>query len=442
MQDVAGARAAQSMPMGEAAEGVMMQLTVKHGTRFYFTVDADGNVHGEGEITYDLSPNLCGVAALTRQVNEQVNLMSWLPSIYKAASEIGTRAVVHFNADWYEEEAKLAKTMEEFGKAGRALGNKGPLGLTPQNAAEERLMLQGLYRQAGASDDVMRIVRTIIYNRCVTGNYRLAGDLSCTLIGAPASAGEGGSVNEAVLAGAAELALHGLLEIAKEKFKALDLEEQREEAVCEQGASGALGTKVGPSTKKELAKDTATNLAEAILQGRAGIPATGLLLSVPGVTQVQYYYKGLANGAEPRLFKIKGHLEATSGGPRLYLEMDGDVQDGDKQLWLEYMVNYKTEKHPFPTWSPFLAGPAAVQPDGTERTYERKTVTTQMEFVDLASEKKQTVEVPSDTTVPKDVHLYTPFATFRETGTHRNGLKFWYDYEYYWNAHKVTEPAK
>ena len=34
----------------------------------------------------------------------------------------------------------------------------------------------------------------------------------------------------------------------------------------------------------------------------------------------------------------------------------------------------------------------------------------------------------------------TPFATYYKSGEHRNGVKVWHEYEYYWNAYKVTEP--
>ncbi len=34
----------------------------------------------------------------------------------------------------------------------------------------------------------------------------------------------------------------------------------------------------------------------------------------------------------------------------------------------------------------------------------------------------------------------TPFATYCKTGKHRNNVKAWHEYEYYWNAYKVTEP--
>ncbi len=92
----------------------IMTLMVTHATNFYFTVEADGNVHGEGTITYGLIPNLCGLAALTKQVNETINLMAKIPSIFKWAAQISNDLVKTFNSGWYEEEAKLAKSLSEF----------------------------------------------------------------------------------------------------------------------------------------------------------------------------------------------------------------------------------------------------------------------------------------------------------------------------------------
>ncbi|NNG27546.1 MAG: hypothetical protein HKM87_08470, partial [Ignavibacteriaceae bacterium] len=50
-------------------EKIIMSLMVTHTTHFYLNIDATGNVKGEGIVTYDLIPNLCGLAALTKQVN-------------------------------------------------------------------------------------------------------------------------------------------------------------------------------------------------------------------------------------------------------------------------------------------------------------------------------------------------------------------------------------
>ncbi|MEW6758321.1 MAG: hypothetical protein AB1347_08880 [Acidobacteriota bacterium] len=126
------------------------------------------------------------------------------------------------------------------------------------------------------------------------------------------------------------------------------------------------------------------------------------ITNVPGVTKVQYEYKGLAKGPEVRSFAIRGRAELTGSGIRLRLQQDGGVQGGDTQLWVQYTVNYVTEKKPFPCWSPFLDGPA---------------------------------------TVYVDRHTGAAKASFRETGDHRNGVKPWQEYIYVWEAEKMTDGA-
>jgi hypothetical protein len=126
------------------------------------------------------------------------------------------------------------------------------------------------------------------------------------------------------------------------------------------------------------------------------------MLSIPGLTQVQYEYKGLSNGPEVRTFRITGHVEGNVDNPRLRLKMDGDV-DGDKNLYVEYTVNYRKTKSPFPAWSPFLDGPGDIS-----RAFER-------DILDTLSAK----------------------ASFSEKGQHRNGVQVWRGYEYDWQAEKV-----
>jgi hypothetical protein len=48
----------------------------------------------------------------------------------------------------------------------------------------------------------------------------------------------------------------------------------------------------------------------------------------------------------------------------MHLEMDGDVSGGDRNLYVEYMVNYQRDKRPFPTWSPFLPSPGEARRSG------------------------------------------------------------------------------
>ena len=163
---------------------------------------------------------------------------------------------------------------------------------------------------------------------------------------------------------------------------------------------------------------------------------TELMLSIPGVTQVAYWYKGLANGPEKRKFNIKGHMDGTGTAAKLYLNMDGDVSDGPKELTVKWSVNYKWDKGTYPTYSPFLSGPGDANTSGYMKTYELK------ESEGGEGEGKGGKHSPKlPTPVQKTVYVPTPFATFHEQGEHRDGKKPWREYEYFWYAHKVTEPA-
>ena len=99
---------------GDAASGVIMSLNVKHETTFYFHVDFDGNVTGRGVIVYTLDPNLCGVAVLTRQVNEQVNFMKYLPVAFAAAAQLGRLAVTRFESTWATESTQITQKIDQF----------------------------------------------------------------------------------------------------------------------------------------------------------------------------------------------------------------------------------------------------------------------------------------------------------------------------------------
>jgi hypothetical protein len=44
-------------------------------------------------------------------------------------------------------------------------------------------------------------------------------------------------------------------------------------------------------------------------------------------------------------------------------------------------------------------------------------------------------------TVAADLARDTPFATFRDATRQRNNVKVWHEYECYWNAHEIVEPA-
>ena len=170
--------------------------------------------------------------------------------------------------------------------------------------------------------------------------------------------------------------------------------------------------------------------------------AVNVLMNAPGVTKVQYDYKGLEKGPESRRFKIKGYVD----GNRLVLRKDGDVYGGDPNLTVQYTVNMVTTKQQFPTWSPFIDNDGAdLSKSGKLKQLERKSVTCPVKPAAggnkaTAGAKPAAPCTPHDELVTTYVDSATPFATYYKKGEHRNGVQVWHEYEYYWNAYKVTEP--
>ncbi len=425
----------------KANEETIMTLLVQHSTTFNFYVDENGDIEGTGSITYNLIPNLCGVAALTQQVNEAVNMMDKIPMIFKWTSEVGEQAIRRFNANFFEEEAKLANVMEHFVLAGTKPSSKNLGSFIPKNEMERRVFLQAWFREQ-TDDDVLKVVQTVIQNRCKMGGAKFLNGLECSLIGVPPKAVDLDPAAKVVFDKALDLVYEFLGDFTQKKFQSLSLESQKDEQLCQLGAgmTARAGDKIGPMNFEEMVTELLPTLGKAAFMDIAtgGLPV-GMMLSLPGVTQVQYYYKGLPNGPEKRKFKIKGRMEIMGGQPRIKLEMDGDVE-GDKNLYVEYTVNYQTDRPSFPTWSPFTEKDGKVMPFGEMRTYERKTIKTPRQFKDKATGEVVTIEIPKDVTVAKDFYVGSPFVTFRETGRQRNNVKVWHNYEYVWNAFKITEP--
>jgi hypothetical protein len=138
--------------------------------------------------------------------------------------------------------------------------------------------------------------------------------------------------------------------------------------------------------------------------GVAGAMGNTATSGVPGVTSLQYDAPHLKNGAEIRHFKFTGHIEKVTlmegGGEqaRMYLETDGEytIPGGgpSNELIAAWEVNKVKEQKAFPCWSPFLKG------FGTFRKG------------------------------PGNLWI----AEFQEKGTHRNNVKPWEEYGYYWMA--------
>jgi hypothetical protein len=239
-----------------------------------------------------------------------------------------------------------------------------------------------------ASDDLRSLVEAVTHKGCVDDHdYRSIAGVPCSdLLKA------GGSDPDAVL--------QTLGESSRTRIDALTVQARKEDSACSQEVQkGAVGgTSVGPS-----ADQFAKAIEQSAIEDAKNLTLPlGLMLSIPGLTQVQYDYKGLSNGPEVRTFKITGHVEGSVDSAKLLLKMDGDV-DGDKNLYVEYTVNYRKTKSPFPAWSPFLDGAGDIS-----RTFVR-------DVLDTLSAK----------------------ASFSEKGQHRNNVQVWHDYEYDWQAEKA-----
>lgn len=418
-------------------EKIIMSLMVTHTTHYYFSIDEKGNVKGKGIITYDLIPNLCGLAALTQQVNERINLMSLIPSIFKWASELGRNAVQNFNSEWYEEQNKFAMDMKVFQNLTKRFSEIDPNSFEGKQIKSD--FLKWLQNNT-MNEDIRKLAAALVYNRSVAGTYTIGAGLKPSSLLLQ-------SLEETELKSWKEIASDELLnQIMNElsehfndamKYIAKKSEMGEEFCRCGAGASVNAGAKYGPTTIEELVRAIGPDAATTLLFDVAlGSPPVGLVLSIPGVTQVQYYYKGLKDGPENRTFDITGKLS----GNQLFLEIDGDVKGGDEDLTVEYMVNYKKDSGKFPCWSPFLDQPADVFPSGEEILYEYVTIPKIFPIKDEHTGKITNVTVPEKQSKQKKVFHNMPFATFHKTGTHRNNKSMWHEYEYTWRAYKLTSP--
>ena len=421
---------------GQTGEETIMSLTVKHAAEFAFTVLPDGTVRGRGAVAYALFPNLCGVAALTEQVNKAVNMMDKIPFVFQLASELGKGVIGSLHADWYAKEAELANSLTGW-RLDHAEGAVKSMG------AKDKASMQALHITAWLRDhepdEVVDLAKTVIKNRCNTGAFTFLAGFSCTILGSTPVAQEVEKFGELLFGKAMDSVWELSGDRMIDKLKALDLEGQRDMARCQLGSGAAMhaGAQVGPADAKELAKEMAPELAKAALESAVGGGPVGLMLAIPGVTQVQYLYKGFPKGPEKRLFKIKGKLVAYGDGPRLELAMDGDVE-GDTRLAVEYQVNYKTDRATFPAWSPFRKTGARVWPSGTITLHEDSQTMQTRTFTDEATGKTMTTQIPLFVTKLRKLESNLPFAAFEETGIRRDNVKPWHDYAYYWTAIKVT----
>ncbi|MBN2352465.1 MAG: hypothetical protein JXD23_07840 [Spirochaetales bacterium] len=122
---------------------------------------------------------------------------------------------------------------------------------------------------------------------------------------------------------------------------------------------------------------------------------------------LQYDAPHLKNGPELRHIKIRGRVEKQKlndyEGAKIHLEVQGDftLPDGkaDNQLIAAWEVNKVKEESKFPCWSPFLKGPGVLR------------------------------KGPGGYWVVE----------FQEKGEHRNRVKVWQEYGYYWTAHQIQK---
>ncbi len=438
IQQVSGV---SNLPVNQQSEKTIMSLTVMHVSHYHFKVDEKGDVSGEGEITYNLFPNLCGVAALTKQVNSQVNMMAKMPTIFKLATAVGQGALQRFNAEFITQQSKLAAKISEIDNMARAAETVG----YPQQTASETAdkIMRTLVLSEHHPEVEEDLIAAVVWQNCLDPKERIAGTTPpcLDLLVRPARQSMK-TLQQAALNAGLKLVFGKLKSATKETLQNLDLRSQEEAAACSTtGDALEAGTQVGPATLGQLGVNMAGSGAKAAMEMATGSFPHSMLLSIPGVTQVQYYYKGLTKGPESRDFKLRGHLVPDGKGAKLYLEIDGDVSGGDKQLYVEYMVNYKKEIHPFPTWTPFLPDPADAQPSGIEPLFYQTPNPTQAQYKDgLTGEARTSPVAGKPSTKRIDLVMGVPFAAFHQTGSQRNGVRVWHEYEYFWNAWKVMEP--
>jgi hypothetical protein len=220
----------------------------------------------------------------------------------------------------------------------------------------------------------------------------------------------------------------------EENFKKFYMAHQQRETLCKCVAGVNVqgdGTQVGPATAEEYINEFGLNVAKSMFGNFGSISApVGMMLAIPGVTQIQYHYKGMIDRPQQREFTIKG--EIIDG--EMYLEVDEIL--GDDNLWIEYTVNYQTDKASFPVWSPFMSNPGMVKGGGIYKYQEVKDVEKEIEYVNPTTKKKEKITVTEQKITEKEEIMHKPFAEFNQSGTQRNNVSVWHEYEYNWAVFK------
>ena len=460
----------------------VMTLTVRHLMRFNFTIDAQGQVVGNGEVTYDLDPNLCGVYKAAEQINMAIDVLKNFNSALSKMRSYATQINQIFGMKSKLEEAEAKAKVERWEKFSKAK-NDDKFGVTKTHTSPFENM-------GHKAEDIGDVAASVWYQRCTKGTpVQIVDGPTCDELplGPPSprtlSEEESKSTGEKL----ADFGKDQAIDLAKDTYKKL---QEKDPNFWNHDAqylyTHMSGEVVDAATEalKEKAKKTLNVFDVQEQPGKdecAGIPSTraagnsfntptaaslmqswnefaesvknmnpdaavNVFMNAPGVTKVQYDYKGLEHGPESRRFKIKGYVS----GDKIYLRKDGDVYEGDTNLTVQYTVNLVTTKKQFPTWSPFIDDAGAdLAKSGKMAQLERISVTCDVKPAKGEGKAEGNSSAKSAATNQCTPHeelqttykdSATPFATFYKTGEHRNNVQVWHEYEYSWNAFKVTEP--
>ena len=372
------------LPMNK--EKTIMSLLVVQENQFNFNVDANGDIKGTGTIVYDLIPNLCGVHALATQVNKMVDMLPKIEFMTSLGRKISQNTVDNF---------VKSTTQTDF--------------TIP------------MYLSAHHTNKTARLSVPIIE---IEESW-LQGAVSSMLV----LNGASGTFLGKDVGGV-------LMSMAKNRYASA----QQSDNVCKQ---------MGPKNIDDLwggNKEDSNSIEDFLIKSPLGLDIMkaltfdlqnplGLMLSIPGLTKIQYYYKGLENGPEKREFTFSGYID-DSGQMSLTL----DNIEGSQDLTVEYMVNYKKELPTFPVWSPFLDKKGTVYPKGRDivlYNYTPKEV--EVTYFDDKEDKTKRTTVTTKELKTHKKNIPTPWVTFKDAGVKRDGVEVWHEYEYSWNAYKISD---
>ena len=368
-------------------EKTIMSLLVIQENQFNFNVDENGDIKGKGTIVYDLIPNLCGVHALATQVNQMIDMLPKLEFMTSLGRKISQNTVDNFVKSTTQTDFTIPMYLTTGHRTNKTASLHVPLVEIEeswvQGAAGSLLDLNGA-SGTFLGKDVGGILLSKAKNRYVSAQQS---DNVCKQMG-PKN-------------------IDDLWGGTKEESNSIE--------------DFLIKSPLGLDIMKSLTFDLANPLA--------------LMLSIPGVTKIQYYYKGLQNGPEKRDFTFSGQID-DAGQMSLTL----DNIKGSQDLTVEYMVNYKKELPTFPVWSPFLDKKGTIYPKGRDivlYNYTPKEV--EVSYFDDKSDTTKRTTVTTKELKTHKKNIATPWVTFKDAGVKRDGVDVWHEYEYSWNAYKISD---